>query len=118
MLSFYVVTESSGEGYELLSVCRGLSGVTDSIDEYFGGDGGYNVLNRYDVGEYGIEYVLDVCWWDVDKENFTKVSVRRINVFDGLDFVMVDSSRLSLFLWLVLGFIFLIIFFNLMLCLM
>ncbi len=31
MLGLYVVTESCGEGYSLLSVCRSLSGVTDSM---------------------------------------------------------------------------------------
>ena len=115
MLSLYVVTESCGEGYSLLSVCRSLSGVTGSIDDYFGE--GYRVLNRYDVGEFGVEYVLDISWWDVGQENFTKVTVRRVSLFDGLGFSLVDDSRFNLFLRLVLGFVFLVIVFSLLLCL-
>jgi hypothetical protein len=117
MLSLYVVTESCGEGYSLLSVCRSLSGVTDSIDDYFDGEGGYKILNRYDVGEFGVEYVLDISWWDVGQENFTKVTVRRVGLFDGLGFSLVDDSRFNLFLRIVLVFVFLVIVFSYMLCL-
>lgn len=114
MLSLYVVTESGGEGYELLSVCRGLDGVTRSIEDYFGE--GYEVLNRYDVGEFGVEYILSVSWYDVDGENLTKVIVRRVDVFDCVGFSLVNDSRFSLFLWIVLVFVFLVIFFSLLLC--
>lgn len=117
MLSLYVVTESCGEGYSLLSVCRSLSGVTDSIDDYFDGEGGYKILNRYDVGEFGVEYVLDISWWDIGQENFTKVTVRRVGLFDGLGFSLVDDSRFNLFLRIVLVFVFLVIVFSYMLCL-
>jgi|GEM_PF-4654734 len=115
MLSLYVVMESDSEGYELLSVCRSLSGVTESIDDYFGE--GYEVLNRYDVGEFGVEYILSVSWCDDDGKNFTKVTVRRVSLFDGLGFSLVDDSRFNLFLRLVLGFVFLVIVFSLLLCL-
>lgn len=118
MLSLYVVTESCGEGYSLLSVCRSLSGVTESIDDYFDGEGGYKILNRYDVGEFGVEYVLNISWWDVGQENFTKVTVRRVGLFDGLGFSLVDDSRFNLFLRIVLVFVFLVIVFSLVLCLM
>jgi hypothetical protein len=114
MLSLYVVTESDGEGYELLSVCRSLSGVTESIGDYFGE--GYEVLNRYDVGEFGVEYILSVSWCDDDGKNLTKVVVRRVNVFDGVGFSLVNDSRFSLFLWIVLVFVFLVMFFSLLLC--
>ena len=116
MLSLYVVMESCGEGYKLLSVCRSLSGVTRSIDGYFGGVGSYDVLNRYDVGEFGVEYVLDISFKDLGVENFTKVVVRRVNVFDGFDCCIVSGFRLELFFWLFMLILFIFSFYNLLLC--